>query len=143
MKNLNAIVALLAIVLAFSAAKAADDDNGKFTRNYAISTYVDAITEGKLDGLEEILYNSTKFCLLQNKKTAVNYSKTEMLEYMKANLKNVKQMCITTTTVVEDNPGITLLKIDIRYSNFLRTNYVTIANTGNGWKITNVCSVFK
>ncbi len=25
---------------------------------------------------------------------------------------------------------------------FVRSNYVTIANTGNGWKITNVYSVF-
>jgi hypothetical protein len=143
MKNLNAIVALLAIVLAFSAAKAADDDNGKFTRNYAISTYVDAIAHGKLEGLSEILDNNTKFCVLQGKKNVLNYSKAEMLEYMNSNLKNIEQLCTTTTSLVEDNSEVTVLKVDMQYTNFLRTNYVTIANTGNGWKITNVCSVFK
>jgi hypothetical protein len=143
MKTLKAIIPVLALMLAFGTVKADDKDNGKLTKGYAISTYVDAIAHGKLEGLSEILDNNTKFCVLQGKKNVLNYSKAEMLEYMNSNLKNIEQLCTTTTSLVEDNSEVTVLKVDMQYTNFLRTNYVTIANTGNGWKITNVCSVFK
>jgi hypothetical protein len=33
--------------------------------------------------------------------------------------------------------------VDMKFENFVRSNYVTIANTPSGWKITNVHSVFK
>jgi hypothetical protein len=31
----------------------------------------------------------------------------------------------------------------MKYEGFTRSNYVTLANTSEGWKITNVYSVFK
>ncbi|RCH54250.1 hypothetical protein DJ568_13210 [Mucilaginibacter hurinus] len=141
MKTLKTIIPALALMLTFTFAKAEDNDNGKLTKNYAISTYVDAITLGKVDGLSEILDNDTKFCVLQGKKVT-NYGRTEMLNHL-AGLKNIKQACTTTTTLVEDNSEVTVLKVDMQYANFVRSNYVTIAKTGDGWKITNVCSVFK
>ncbi len=141
MKTLKTIIPAIALLFAFNFVKAADKDNEKLTKNYTVNTYVDAITLGKLEGLNEILDNNTKFCVLQGKKV-MNYSKTEVLEHL-GNLKNIKQNCTTTTTLVEDNAEVAVLKVDMQYANFTRSNYVTIANTGNGWKITNVCSVFK
>ncbi len=142
MKTLKTIIPALALVLAFGTAKAYTNDNGKLTKNYAISTFVDAMTNGKVDGLEEVLDGNTKFCVLQGK-NMVNYGKAEILDHMNANLKNIKQDCTTSTSLVEDNADVTVLKVDMQYPTFTRSNYVTIANTGNGWKITNVCSVFK
>ena len=43
---------------------------------------------------------------------------------------------------LESNANIAIVKVDMKYSDFTRSNYVTIANTGNGWKITNVYSTF-
>ncbi|MEO6148866.1 MAG: hypothetical protein ABIP28_01840 [Mucilaginibacter sp.] len=139
MKTLKTIIPVIALLLAFNIVKA--DDNGKLTKTYAVNTYVEAVTNGKLEGFSEVLDNNTKFCVLQGKKV-INYSKTEMLDYL-GSLKNIKQVCTTTTSLVEDNSEVTVLKVDMQYENFVRSNYVTIANTGNGWKITNVCSVFK
>ena len=65
-----------------------------------------------------------------------------MLEFFKSN-KNIEQICTTSTSIVESNNNVAIVKVSMKYDDFVRNNYVTIANTGNGWKITNVYSVFK
>ena len=65
-----------------------------------------------------------------------------MLDYFKSN-KDIEQTCTTSTSIVESNANVTIVKVAMKYADFVRNNYVTIANTGNGWKITNVYSVFK
>jgi len=65
-----------------------------------------------------------------------------LLDNIKFN-KNVEMQCTTSTTVVESNADLALVKVDMKYSNSVRSNYVTLVNTGAGWKITNVYSVFK
>jgi len=128
-------------MLAFcSAVKANPNDDGKLTKNYAINTYVDAMTRGKLNGFNNVLDKSAAFNMVRGKQV-LSFSKKEMLDYLQSN-KNTEQACTTSTSVVENNASIAIIKVDMKYENFTRSNYVTIANTGNGWKITNVYSVF-
>ena len=140
MKNLKSIMLGLALLVVCGAANANATDDGKLTENYAINTYVDAMTRGKLDGLNDVLDKTAGFSMLRGK-TVVSFSKKQMLDYLKAN-KNTEQSCTTSTSIVESNANIAVVKVDMKYEGFVRSNYVTIANTGNGWKITNVYSVF-
>ncbi|RVU00060.1 hypothetical protein EOD41_13955 [Mucilaginibacter limnophilus] len=142
MKTLRTIIPVIALILSLTTASAATRNNDdRLTKNYAISTYVDAIANGKIEGLAEVIDNNTKFCIMQGK-VMLSYSKTEMMSFL-ASLKNIKQSCSVTTTVVEDNSEVAVVKVDMAYENFVRSNYVTVARTADGWKITNVCSVFK
>jgi hypothetical protein len=72
----------------------------------------------------------------------LSFSKTEVVDLLKAN-KNTEQDCVTSTSIVESNNDLAVVKVDMKYSSFTRSNYVTVTNTGSGWKITNVYSVFK
>jgi hypothetical protein len=72
----------------------------------------------------------------------MSYGKAEMLGFLKAN-QNIEQTCTISTSVVENNEDVSVVKVDMQYDGFVRSNYVTVANTGEGWKITNVYSVFK
>jgi hypothetical protein len=65
-----------------------------------------------------------------------------MFESLKLN-KNVEEDCTTSTSIMESNSDIAVVKVDMQFDSFVRSNYVTIANTGKGWKITSVYSVFK
>ncbi len=65
-----------------------------------------------------------------------------MTDFLKAG-KNVEQACTTSTRVVENNAYMAVVKVDMKFDQFTRSNYVTLVNTGNGWKITNVYSIFK
>jgi hypothetical protein len=141
MKTLKTIIlgfALLAICGAANANIGTIGDN--LTKNHAINTYVDAMTRGKIDGLNDVLDKSASFNMLRGK-SVLSFSKKEMLDYLQIN-KNIEQACTTSTTMVQSDDKIAIVKVDMKFDGFVRSNYVTIANTGNGWKITNVYSIF-
>ena len=141
MKTLKSIVLAVALLVVCGAANAKNIDDGKLTTNHAINTYVDAMTRGKLAGLEDVLDKSAEFSMLRGK-NVLSFSRADMMEYFKSN-KNIEQTCTTSTSIVESNDNVAIVKVSMKYGDFTRSNYVTIANTGKGWKITNVYSVFK
>ena len=141
MKTLKSIVLGLALLVVCGAAKANNINDDKSNVNYAINTFVDAMTRGKVAGLNDVLDKSAEFSMLRGK-TVLSYGKKEMLEFFNSN-KNIEQACTTSTSIVESTANVTIVKVAMKYDNFVRNNYVTIANTGNGWKITNVYSVFR
>jgi hypothetical protein len=102
---------------------------------------VDAMVRGRLDGFKNVLATNAGFSMLRGNQV-VNFSKKQMLDYMEDN-RNVEQVCDISTEVIESNSDISLVKVDMKFDGFTRSNYVTMANTGEGWKITNVYSVFK
>ena len=130
----------LALLAFGGAVKANTNDNGKLTQTYAVNTYVDAMTRGRLGGLSDVLDNSASFSMVRGKQV-LSFGKKQMLDYFKTN-RNTEQMCTTSTSIVESNANIAIVKVDMKYAEFTRSNYVTIAHTENGWKITNVYSTF-
>jgi hypothetical protein len=72
----------------------------------------------------------------------LSFDKKQMMEFFKGD-KNVEQACTTNTEIVTSNADVKVVKVDMKFDGFTRSNYVTVANTGDGWKITNVYSVFK
>ncbi|MEZ2336446.1 nuclear transport factor 2 family protein [Mucilaginibacter sp. RCC_168] len=142
MKTLKSILLGLALLVIGTAAKANTYTEGEnLTKNYAISTYIDAMTHGKLKGLSEVIDQDAKFSMLRGK-TVLNFNKDEMIQSLNAS-KGTEQTCTTTTSIVESNEAIAVIKVDMQYDGFTRSNFVTVSNTGKGWKITNVYSVFK
>lgn len=140
MKTLKTIVLGMAMVACFGMASAKNHDNDKLTKNYAINTYIDAMTRGRLSGLNDVIDNSAAFSTVRGNKL-VTADKKQVLDYFKS-IKNTEQICTTTTSVVENNAWVAIVKVDMKYEGFTRSNYVTIANTGSGWKITNVYTTF-
>jgi hypothetical protein len=142
MKNLKSIVLGLALLLICGAVNANPiNENDNLTATHAINTYVDAITRGKLGGLNDVLDQSVKFSMLRGTKV-LSFDKKQMMEFFKGD-KNVEQACTTNTEIVTSNADVKVVKVDMKFDGFTRSNYVTVANTGDGWKITNVYSVFK
>ncbi|MBB6112828.1 nuclear transport factor 2 family protein [Mucilaginibacter lappiensis] len=142
MKILKSIILGLALLIVYQTAKAAPytkDEN--LTRVFAINTYVDAMTHGKLRGLDDVVDQNAKFSQLRGAEV-LSFTKDEMLQSLRLN-KNIEQECITSTSIIQSNAEIAIVKISMQYEWFTRSNFVTISNTGKGWKITNVYSVFK
>ncbi|WP_345948516.1 MULTISPECIES: nuclear transport factor 2 family protein [unclassified Mucilaginibacter] len=139
--TLKTIVLGLALLVVTSVVKADEPVAAKLTKNHAITTYVNAMTQGKNAGLKDVIDQTAKFSTLRGKQV-VSFDKADMLKFADQN-KDIQQACTTTTTEVETNADMSVVKVDMKYENFTRTNYVTMANTGDGWKITNVYSVFK
>jgi hypothetical protein len=142
MKTLKLLMPLLSLMVAFSTATAGNiPDDGIFTKNHAIDVYVDAVSRGKLDGFSDVIDPSAKFTTLRGNKKLISYTKSEMIDFLNK-IKNVEENCTTSSTIIENTPDMVVVKVDMQFENFTRCNYVSIANTGNGWKIINVYSVY-
>ena len=142
MKTVKLILSGIALLIVCNTAKAGIYEDGEnLTKNYAINTYVDAMTRGKLHGLNDVIDQNAKFSLLSGKKI-LNYTRDQVFESLKLT-KNIEEDCTTSTSIMESNDDIAIVRVDMQFEKFVRSNYVTIANTGKGWKIINVYSVFK
>ncbi|WP_295767829.1 nuclear transport factor 2 family protein [uncultured Mucilaginibacter sp.] len=141
MKTLKSLVAGLALLVIANVVKAEEPNVARLTKSYAVSTYVNMMTRGLNAGLSDVFESNAKINILRGKQV-LSFSKAEMLTFAGDN-KNIQQNCTTSVTEVESNADMAIVKVDMKYEKFTRTNYVTIANTGEGWKITNVYSVFK
>jgi len=141
MKTLKSIFLGLALLATATIVKADDIKTVNASKTNAVDAYVSAITLGQNADLDDVIESSAKFNLLRGKEV-LSFGKAAMMKYAGEN-KNVRQECTTSVSEVESNDDMSIVKVDMNYGNFTRTNYVTVANTGEGWKITNVYSVFK
>ena len=142
MKTLKTVMLGFALMIVCSVTIAnVTVEGNNLTRNLAINTYIDAMTRGKIKGFDDVVDLSAKFNLLRGK-NVLSFTKGEMIASIKAD-KNTELNCTTSTTIMQSNADIAVVKIDMQFEGYVRTNYVTLANTGKGWKITNVYSVFK
>ena len=140
MKTLKSLFLGLALLVITNVVKA-DEPAAVITRNQAISTYINAMTLGNNAGLNEVIDQSAKFSILRGK-GVISFDKADLMKFADQN-QNIKQACTTTTTEIESNADMSVVRVDMKFENFTRSNYVTMANTEDGWKITNVYSVFK
>lgn len=141
MKALKTIITAFCIVLSFTAFSKDDGaKDQKLSMSYAVQTYIDAMTLGKIKDFGEVLDNDVKFTMTQGQKI-VNFNRAQMLSALKGS-ENMEQNCKTSYSVVEQNDAQSIVKVTMTYDVFTRTNYVTISHTDKGWKITNVSSVF-
>ncbi|MFD0765524.1 nuclear transport factor 2 family protein [Mucilaginibacter lutimaris] len=141
MKTFKSVTLGLVLLATCSFAKANDVPDVNLTKTHAINTYVNAMTLGRISNLSQVIDKSAKFDI-QRGNTVLSFDKKQMTDFLKEE-KNVEQACTTSTRIVENSADITVVKVDMKYDHFTRSNYVTLANTGNGWKITNVYSIFK
>lgn len=141
MKTLKTIFIALLVTLTFTVVKANIPNlKERLTMRYAINTYVDAFAHGKSAGLAEIIDENAKFSHNRGQQV-ISFSKNQILQSLEKE-ENVEQNCTTTAKAIESNTNLVVYKVQMKYQNFYRTNYVTMTDTGNGWKITNVSSTF-
>lgn len=141
MRTFKLLMLALAYAMACSAAKAADPPASRLTRKYVIDAYVNAMTRGKITGIDDALDQNAKFGMLRNKHIE-NFGKPDMMDYFRSN-QGIQQNCVTRIDTFENNADMALVKVDMHYNNFVRSNYITVVNTAGGWKITNVYSLVK
>ena len=144
MKTLKITILGLLMIATFGAAKAntvKHGGNDMVSANYTINTYVGAISRGRVKDMTDLLGDNLKYSIQRGNKVLV-FNKSQYVESAK-NDQNLQQDCLVTTTVAESTSDVMIVKVDMKYADVTRTNYVTLINSDNGWKITNIYSVFK
>jgi hypothetical protein len=136
MKTLKSIMFGLVLLIASTAAKADKQNNAALTKNDVLDIYMNAIMHGKIENLDRALAPDVQYNMYRGEKT-FKLNKDDILASFKAS-ENVDQTCQCTTTKIEDNDKSMVIKLDMKYDNYVRTNIITIALNGHDWKITKI-----
>jgi len=140
LKSIMLGIAMVAIC-GLANAKTIKSGDEPLTENYVISTYVAAITQGTIKDFNRILDADVTFSST-SKSGVTPLDKDDVIANVKAN-EGVKQECTVSSTKVKETGDGTVYQIDMKYSDHIRTDMVTIVEGSNGWKVTDVNSSFK
>ena len=141
MKTLKAMIMGMALLLICGASQATSLIGNDNSKDKAIDTYLNAVIHGKLAGIDDAIDNAAHFDMKRG--NSVNtLTKSQILSSLKAN-ENIEQECQCTKTVVRDDDDMKVIKVDMKYNDFTRTDVVTTEHAGSGWKITKVETSFK
>jgi len=140
MKTLKTIAAALLVVLSTIAFASDDTKSEKLNINYALKAYIDAVAHGKIDGLNEVMDKDVKFTSTRGLEI-IHHDKNQMLNLLK-NHQNIEQNCVTEFSIVESTPTQSVVKVTMKYDGFSKINYLSMSNTGKGWKIVSVATSY-
>lgn len=143
MKTLKTLTLAICLLITAVASHAKDDSrNAKAATPYfALKTYVEAVSHGNIKDLDFAIDKSAKFSMLRGKEI-MSFDKEQTMNFFKTTA-GYSQACTIRTTVVNSNADFLLARVDMKYKDFTRSNYVTVSNMGSIWKITDVYSTFK
>jgi len=128
------------ILVKAHAATKPTSNKAKVTMNYVLNKYIETTTLGKLEEFTSLLDANFKHCITYQGKT-VSYGKKQTIDYMNK-IRNVKQNCTSTYTLIENNSNFSIAKVEMKYPTFTKVDYITISNHGDTWKITNVFTTY-
>ena len=141
MKTFKAMMMGLALLLVCGISQAAPIGHGNATKDEVIDTYLNAVVHGKLDGVSNAIDDDAKFYTKRG--DLVNtLTKSQILEAMQASA-NIEQQCQCTKSVLQDDNEKKVMKVDMKYGDYTRTDVITAEPAGKGWKITKVETSFK
>lgn len=141
MKTLRAMMMMgLALLLVCGISQAAPIGHGN-SKDEVIDTYLNAIVHGKLDGVSDAIDDDAQFNMKRGERVST-LTKAQIMDGLKANA-NIEQDCRCTKSVLQDDDAKKILKVDMKYVDYTRTDVITAERAGSGWKITKVETSFK
>jgi len=137
MKTLKLTIAVLAFLFVGITANAATK---KITKTDAVNIYIDAIANGKIQGLDKVLDGDMQF---QTKRgdNITTIDKNTFLDFLTKNGSGAAPLN-TSTTVIQDDENTQKIKVDFKYDGYVRSDVLTLNRT-TGWVITNITSTTK
>jgi hypothetical protein len=141
MKTLKTMMMGLALLLVCGISQAAPTGHGNATKDQVIDTYLNAIVHGKLDGIGDAIDDDAKF-FTQRGDLVNTLSKSQILDALNASA-NIEQQCQCTKSVLQDDEEKKVVRVDMKYADYTRTDTITAEPAGKGWKITKVETSFK
>ena len=126
---------------AFAAHEGASARSNVPAINITLNQYTAAVAHGKVDHLNKLFSEQFNQRYTNGKKNST-FSKEQMLGFLKAH-KNIQQQCETDYSIVDENKGVAVAKVVMRYETGKRVDYVTVAQNENGYQITQVITAFE
>lgn len=138
--SIKFIIAAIALIANTTFANASEDKNLSTAEN-TIHAYVDGVTLGHIENLEELFAENFKRNTASNG-IVYSHTKQQVVNFLKQN-KNLKQNCKTHYNVIEQTALFTLAQIEMKYPSFTKIEYVQLCRDGKQWKINQVTTTYR
>lgn len=145
MKNLVKTFAIAGLLFASSVtAFAVDKDKDKLNTaviENVVDAYINTTVKGNVEHVDDLFGKD----FTQKFNTEYKQAPIARASYIKQlkSQKGITFNCDTDYQVVETAGKYTLAKVSLNFSNFKRTDYLTMIQDQDGWKITEVNSVYE
>jgi len=144
MKNLVKTFAIAGLLFASSlTALAVDNDKDKLNSavvENVVDAYINSTVKGDVEHVEDLFGKD----FTQKFNTEYNQAPLSRASFIKQvkDQKGITYNCDTDYQLVEKAGKYSLAKVTLDFANFKRTDYLTMVMDNNGWKITEVNSVY-
>lgn len=136
----NSFAAII-FVLASASVKAETKSTRLATADNSVNLYIETITNGNVENINELF--ARQFVQNTNANGKVTtHNKEQVIGFIKGQ-KNVKQNCSTAYTVMEQRGDYSLAKVEMKYRDFTKVDYVTLGREGADWKVNQVVTTYK
>ena len=122
-------------------ANAATNPSRLTTADNSVNVYIEAITKGSMEHVNELFSKQFRQNTNANGKV-ISHSKEQVIGFLKEQ-QNVKQNCNTTYTVIEQSGDYSVAKVEMKYRDFTKVDYVTLGKEGADWKVNQVVTTYK
>jgi len=121
--------------------QAKPDHKSVIAREHIISQYIQCTTQGEVGGISQLLDENFKECMPLKGKTVI-YSKEQVVSFLRST-KGLVQNCTTDYSWVESSDKVAIAKVEMKYPDFTRVDYITLNNIGGAWKVTHVAASYE
>ncbi|HWV74081.1 MAG TPA: nuclear transport factor 2 family protein [Pseudosphingobacterium sp.] len=138
---LTTFLTAILFVSASAFAKAETKSTRLASADSSVHLYIETITNGNVENIDELF--SSQF--IQNTNTNGNlttHNKELLIGFIRGQ-KNVKQDCSTTYTLLEKGGDYSIAKVEMKYRDFTKVDYVTLTKEGADWKVNQVVTIYR
>lgn len=109
--------------------------------NHTLDLYTNAVSKGQVACIDQLFSEQFHQRYTGAKKSPV-FNKPQLVGFLK-NHKNVQEQCETSYSIVDESKGTAIAKVAMKYKDFTRIDYVTIAQNGDSYQISQIISTFE
>lgn len=133
--------AAILIISASAFAKAETDPSLLATADNSVHVYIETITKGNVTHVNELFSKQFRHNTNANGKV-ITHNKEQVIGFIKGQ-QNVKQNCSTSYTVLEQSGDYSVAKVEMKYRDFTKIDYVTLSREGADWKVNQVVTTYE
>lgn len=136
MKTLKTTVLTFSLLVACVLVKAELPNKSSKNANGVLDAYVESVTKGNIQDVEELLGDDFKQYVNGDKKS-LNFNKRQFMRQLTLS-EDYAMNCTADYSFMEKKENFVIAKVDMKYPGFTKTDYLTMNHTAEGWQITSI-----
>lgn len=137
----TALAVMIVVAASTSSAKANMKESISQAASNALVKYVETVVYGMAENIGELFSDQFRQCTNVNGKV-ITHTKSQVINFIKKH-KHIKQDCITNYAIIEQSATCLIAKVEMKYFEFTRVDYLTLGPEGKKWKVNQVLTTFK